>query len=156
MLESRTLLSADVGLRYAFALNGTQVNTLQVGNTYILNAYIRDNRGSSDATGILQAYFNINYSTNVVSIPAGQGVTPGAEYDWDDTGNVSTPGTINGAAGGVSTFRIAPSPANTELLLFSVPFYASSRRDPRLWQRPSTRPAAIRSFNSSHTRRPPP
>ena len=120
------LLSARLGLHYQFDLNGAAVNSLTVGKRLtVLEAYIRDNRGSSDATGVLQAYFNVNYSTNVVSIPAGQGVTPGADYDWAATGNNSTPGTI-GAAGGESTYRIAPSPANTELLLYSVPFYASN------------------------------
>jgi len=57
-LESRTLLSADVGLTYQFDLNGAPVSSLSVGNTYVLDAYIRDNRSSFDATGILQAYFD--------------------------------------------------------------------------------------------------
>ena len=80
----------------------------------------------------MQAFFNVNFSSNVASIPAGDEVTPGPEYDWDATTQiVSTPGTIkgvgvDGGVGGVSTYRIAPSPANAEQLLYSVPFYASS------------------------------
>jgi hypothetical protein len=123
-LESRTLLSADVGLRYAFDLNGTPVTSLSVGNTYVLNAYIRDNRGAQ-ATGVLQAYFDVNYSSNLVSILSGQGVTAGPQYDWAPGGNVPTAGEILGA-GGESTFRVPPSPTDEEQLLFSVPIVANS------------------------------
>ncbi len=123
-LESRTLLSADVGLRYEFDLNGIAVSSLTAGNTYVLNAYIRDNRGAA-ATGVLQAYFNVNYSSSLVSIPAGQGVTAGAQYDWATGGNVSTAGEVLGA-GGESTYRVPPSPTSEEQLLFSVPIVANN------------------------------
>ena len=57
LLESRTLLSADVGLRYAFVLDGAQVSALEVGKTYVLDAYIRDNRDSFGCNGGLAGLF---------------------------------------------------------------------------------------------------
>ena len=124
-LESRTLVSGEnVGLRYEFDLNGVAVNSLTAGSSYVLNAYIRDNRGA-DATGVLQAYFNINYSASLVSIPSGQVVTAGPEYDWATGGNISTPEEILGA-GGESTYRTPPSPTYEEQLLFSVPLVANN------------------------------
>ncbi len=123
-LEGRKLLSADVGLRYEFDLNGVAVTSLVVGNTYTLNAYIRDNRGTA-ATGVLQAYFDIDYTSSVVTIPSGQGVTAGPQFDWANGGNVSATGEILGA-GGESTYRVPPSPTDEEQLLFSVPVTVES------------------------------
>ena len=143
-LESRTMLSGDdVGLRYEFDLNGTPVTSLTVGGTYTLNAYIRDNRGAA-ATGVLQAYFDLDYSSSLISIPSGQTVTAGSQYDWATGGNVSTQGEILGA-GGESTYRVPPSPTDEEQLLFSVPIV---RRTPARSRslRSSMRPAATRSL----------
>ena len=114
---------ADVGLRYEFDLNGTPVSALQAGQSYVLKAFIRDNRPTT-ATGVLQAYFNVNYSS-LVNIPSGQGVTAGAAYNWAPGGNVSTSGQIIGT-GGELTFRTAYSPPTLEQLLYSVPFNATN------------------------------
>ncbi len=117
-LETRRML-ADVGLRYEFDLNGTPVSALQAGQSYVMKAFIRDNRPTT-ATGVLQAYFNVNYSS-VVNIPSGQGVTAGAAYNWAPGGNTLTSGQIIGT-GGELTYRTAYSPPTLEQLLYSVPF----------------------------------
>jgi hypothetical protein len=126
-LENRRML-ADAGLRYEFDLNGTPVSALQAGQTYVMKAFIRDNRpngsGPTNAQGVLQAYFNVNYSS-VVNIPSGQGVTAGAAYNWAPGGNTSTSGQIIGT-GGELTYRTAYSPPTLEQLLYSVPFNAAS------------------------------
>ena len=113
-----------MGLSYQFTLNGTPVSSLTVGSSYVLNAYIRDNRTAS-ATGILQAYFNVNYSSNLVSVPSGQGITAGPQYDWEPSGDASTAGIINDA-GGVNDVPCRPPPANSTLLLYSVPIVATN------------------------------
>ena len=73
----------------------------------------------------MQAYFDLDYSSSLVTIPSGQGVTAGSQYDWATGGNVSTEGEVLGA-GGESTYRVPPSPTGEEQLLFSVPIVATN------------------------------
>ena len=126
LLESRLLLTAVVGLRFEFdasstPFSGPAVTSLVAGNNYTLNAYIRDNRSTSQAIGVQQAYFNISYTSSLLSIPAGSTVNHGA-FAATATADISTAGVINEVGGQAYPFQ-APSPANQEVDFFSVPIH---------------------------------
>ncbi len=99
----------------------TPLETLQVGEDFLLRTHIRDNRGAQ-ATGVLQTYLDLHYDPDIVSV-AGDVGHDGSEY-WLNTEFVDTSeeGVIRDA-GGVDGNRIPPTEAGAEFFLFSVPFH---------------------------------
>jgi hypothetical protein len=129
-LESRVLLAATtvVGLRYEFdasstPFTGPAVTSLVAGGSYTLNAYIRDSRDAADATGVQQAFFDVDYTGSVASIPSGSVVSHGAYADGA-SGDLSTAGVINEVGGSTNTYP--PTPATGEFPFFSVPIKINS------------------------------
>lgn len=114
-LECRVLLAADMNVRFEVDAPGP-VSTLSVDQDFTLKVFVQDVRATP--RGILQAYFNLTYDTNVAAVTGP--VVNGPDFDVVTSGDDSTPGAIQ-AAGGLSTTQVPPTPGSLEQLLFSVP-----------------------------------
>jgi len=121
-LEARNLLAIDVQISYEFTRPaGGQVDTLHVGDDFILSAYVRDVRGN--AAGVFQAYLDVSYPAAVAS-PSGP-ISHGEFYNEITSGSLATAGLLNDI-GGRDTDQFAPSPPDDRLRLFSIPFRANA------------------------------
>jgi SdrD B-like protein/Calx-beta domain-containing protein len=126
-LERRLLLSADMRVRFEFTdpidATNTPLNTITQGTDFQLAVYVQDIRGSA-ATGVLQAYFDVQYNDDLIST-AGPVSHEGSEYGKNTFGDISTAGVIDDV-GGLDTDRIAPQVPGAEFFLFNVPFHADA------------------------------
>ena len=122
-LESRRVLTIDLQVRYEFAdTDGQAVDTLHVGDEFLLRAYVQDIR--DNPSGIFQAFFDVGYSASLISTTSQQ-ITHGVTFNQGTFGSLATAGLIDDV-GGVDTDQQAPIPPGAELLLFSVQFQADS------------------------------
>lgn len=123
-LEHRRLLAGDVQVRFEFTdLAQSPLTELQAGQDFLLRAYVQDMRTSPPPQGLFRAFLDVRFDPSVAT-PTGA-ITPGPEYAAiQDGGSIATPGLLD-EAGGTDSDSLSPLPANSELLLFSVPFQAS-------------------------------
>ncbi|NUQ61194.1 MAG: hypothetical protein HUU20_01830 [Pirellulales bacterium] len=104
----------------------TPLETLQVGQEFLVRTYVRDNR-ASQATGVLQAYFDVSYESDLVSIN-GPITHEGSEYSLNaDFADTSTDGWVRDA-GGLDQDRIPPGNRGAEFFLFSMPFHVDTQQ----------------------------
>ena len=102
------LLAADVAARFAYTdVTGNPLQTLQAGQDFLLQMYVRDNRATPQ--GVFQAYFDLNYDPALASINGS--LTHGTAYAALGTtsGDTSVSGLINEVGGG-DTDQVPPSP----------------------------------------------
>jgi len=70
-LETRALLAIDVAFRLDVTdLAGAPINTVEVGDSFYLNAYVQDVREGIDPSdgGLFSAYMDVDYDTSRVSV----------------------------------------------------------------------------------------
>jgi len=105
----------------------TPLEMLQVGEDFLLRVYIQDTR-ESEATGVLQAYFDVFYDLDQRHLVSVDGPVSheDSEYDRNPFGDTSTYGLIHDAGGLNNTDRLPEEFPSEEYLLFSVPFRADA------------------------------
>jgi len=114
-LEDRRLLAGDLDVKFAFTdLGGQPLTSLQVGDPFLVKAYVRDARSSP--TGVFQAYFDVNFDPSLVTLPADKTLDPG-EYRAFSSGTVLDSGLID-EVGGLDFDQVAPDPRGRDCLLF--------------------------------------
>ncbi len=124
-LEDRQLLAGDLGVEFEFTdLAGQPLAALQVGDQFLVKAYVRDAR--SGPTGVFQAYLDVNFDPSLVTLPADTSLGHG-EYGAFTSGTVLTTGLID-EVGGLDFDQVAPSPKGRDCLLFesSQPWTAAA------------------------------
>ncbi|HEV3021109.1 MAG TPA: hypothetical protein VGX76_01525, partial [Pirellulales bacterium] len=94
------------------------VTSLSSGENFTLQVFVQDVR--TQATGVYQAYFNLDYDSTVVSVNGP--VAYGTAFDSGHQGNTSTAGVLANV-GGIDS-GLPPSPPGSEELLVSVSFHA--------------------------------
>lgn len=123
-MESRLLLAGEpVLVDYVFVdedAPGTPLTSLVVGQDYLMQAFVKDNRPDEPA-GIFQAYFDVTYASTLISVNGA--ITHGPQYDLVPLGDASAAGFIN-QVGGRS--RGLPNPPDGTYLLYAVPFHAAA------------------------------
>ncbi len=114
-LEDRRLLAGDLNVRFEFTdLGGQPLTSLQVGDQFLVKAYVRDARRSP--TGVFQAYLDVNFDPGLVTLPADKSLHPG-EYGAFSSGTVLVSGLID-EVGGLDYDQVAPNPRGRDCLLF--------------------------------------
>lgn len=108
--------------------SGTPKNTVQVGESFSLQVYVKDLRSDDgdgdpvDRRGVAAAYLDVLYDFRFVSI-AGN-IVYGPNYQNVPSGSLSIPGVIDEAG----AFQTGNDPLGAnELLLFSIPMMANAR-----------------------------
>ena len=96
------------------------MDTLQAGEDFVLQAYVKDIRSSPQ--GVFQAYFDFSYNSSLAS--ANGPLVHGSAFNTLTSGT-STNGLID-EAGGVDTDQVPPVPREQELLLLSAPLHANN------------------------------
>ncbi len=124
-LEARLPLAGELSVRFEFTDvgGGNALESLMVANDAQLNVYVQDSR--DNPTGVRQAYINVDYDPQQISIDTNDPITPGPEYTLDAAGDTSTSGMIVDG-GGKDTVAPAPTLRGEEFLLFSVPFHVEA------------------------------
>lgn len=97
--------------------DGTPVSTLEVGQTFVVNAYVTDL--SASPQGVFASYFDLRYDSSLVSV-VGEGIEYGEDFPNGHRADASTLGTI-ADAGGFAGFTPLGS---GEFRLVSVTFVA--------------------------------
>lgn len=116
-LEDRRPLAGDLGVTLQFTdLGGTPLTELQVGDQFLVKAYVRDAR--SNPTGVFQAYLDVNFDASLVTLPADTSLQHG-EYGAFVSGTVLASGLID-EVGGLDYDQVAPSPKGRDCLLFAT------------------------------------
>jgi hypothetical protein len=147
-LEARDLLAfGDVVMDYKFVNSGgTPVTSLQVGQDFTLQVYVRD--GQAVPEGVLRAYLDFTYPAALATV---QGpITHGANFNLStEGGDASTPGLID-EVGGLDSDAVPPSNPGDSFLLFSLPMRAASPGTLTLTADPAEGPTRrVQLFDSS-------
>jgi hypothetical protein len=97
---------------------GEPISSVSVGQTFVLNAYVRDL--SPAAGGVFAAYLDVEYPSSAATVVGS--ITYGSEFPNGQSGATNVPGLINevGAFDGLDRLGAA------EALLFSVPMQATT------------------------------
>lgn len=121
-LESRLLLTTAL-IRFEFAnTSGTVVNSLNVGQDFLVRTYIQDIRDTPE--GFFQAFLDVNYQSSLASA-AGPSITPGPAFAANTSGDLNTAGVVD-EAGGFDTDQLPPLQAGQEQLLFTATLQADT------------------------------
>lgn len=97
--------------------SGTPINTLSVGQNFVVNAYVEDLRQTPQ--GVFAAYLDVIYNADLASVNGP--IVYSADFSNGRSGSITTPGLIDE----VGAFTQATL-GGGEALLFSVPFVANS------------------------------
>ena len=130
-LEDRRLLAGDLGVRFQFTdVSGNLIPSLQVGTEFLVKVFVQDTRSDRPRTGVLQAYFDVEFDGSLVAIPAADttalpprvidgGRIRTGEYDDFASGTILSTGLID-EVGGVDEDGVSPIPTSRETLLFEL------------------------------------
>ncbi|HUG67796.1 MAG TPA: Ig-like domain-containing protein, partial [Pirellulaceae bacterium] len=97
--------------------SGTPINTLSVGQNFVVNAYVEDIRQTPQ--GVFAAYLDVIYNADIASVNGA--IVYSADFSNGRSGNITTPGLID-EVGAFTQSALGGG----EALLFSVPFVANS------------------------------
>ena len=101
----------------AAANDGTLLDTIGVGESFVVNAYVEDIR--SAPKGVFAAYVDVVYDSNIASVNGA--IVHSTAFSNGRSGNTATPGLID-EAGAFTQSTLGGG----EALLFSVPFVANA------------------------------
>lgn len=107
---------AQVRLEVA-ATDGTPLSTLEVGQTFVVNAYVQDLRTSPQ--GVFASYFDLQYDSSLVSV-VGEGIEYGEDFPNGHRADAGTLGTVADVGGFAGFTQLGAG----EELLVSVTFVA--------------------------------
>ena len=124
-LESRTMLNADVAFRLEVTdLAGIEITTANVGNDFLLNAYVQDLRPGPEPApeGVFSAYMDVEYDSNLVT-PDIATIVYGPDYQDRPRGEINPEGTLDEVGAARITNQVLDG---TERLLFTIEFTADA------------------------------
>jgi hypothetical protein len=105
-------------------LSNNPIGSIDVGENFRLRALVQDVRDPpSPFGGVFAAWLNATYDDSLTTPNVPPGIVYGSFFPLVQTGDLSTPGEINGA--GASSASFSP-PGNAEQLLFYLDFQADS------------------------------
>ncbi|MDA1053137.1 MAG: Ig-like domain-containing protein [Planctomycetota bacterium] len=107
-----------VRIRLAAAANdGTPIDTIGVGESFVVNAFVEDIRSAPQ--GVFAAYLDVNYNSNIASVNGA--IVYATAFSNGRSGSTATPGVIDEV--GAFTQQTL---GGGEAFLFSVPFVATA------------------------------
>ena len=135
VLEPRAMLAADlVGIRLqALDTLGRPIASIDVNQTFIVQAFVDDLRSGSEARGVSSAFLDLRFNRNVVQALEGS-FQYNTDYNFDRTAVDVAAANLTGTFEEVGAFwdpaKLVPPnqqlPGPNEVLLFSVRFKATA------------------------------